>query len=437
MIKVLHLAAHAGGGVGKALSGLAVESAASCPEISHSFVFFEPQEKSQFLELITGCGCKVFVAPQLSDLKRLIEQADIVQLEFWNHPLTIQALCCNDLPAMRLLVWCHSSGLYNPVIPTGLFLAAECFLFTSPCSYDSELVMNLPADVRNRLGVVSSSGGFEGLPWPTESPRELSMGYFGSLSFAKLHPRYVDFLAADGTPDLTVRLIGDLTNREILERQAVLAGREGIFEFRGYTANISTELKAINVMSYLLNPEHYGTTENALLEAMAMGIVPIVLDNPAERLIIEDHRTGLIVNTPSEFAAAVNWLSQNPLERHKIGMQAAETVRSKFAVSKMVSSLNDHYKQIRLRNKQDIVFSSIFGAEPADWFLSCQGNQAYFSPTNALKPDTESFSSHALYEESKGTVFHFLKYFPGNKRLTQWANNFWSYKKPELNTAGL
>ena len=136
------------------------------------------------------------------------------------------------------------------------------------------------------------------------------MGYFGSLNFAKLHPHYVDFLAAVDKPGLTVRLIGDLTNRDILERQSALIGREGMFEFRGYSTDIAAELKAINVLAYLLNPEHYGTTENALLEAMAVGIVPIVLDNPAERHIIEDNRTGLIVSTPSEFSKAVYWLAK-------------------------------------------------------------------------------------------------------------------------------
>ncbi|HCE66595.1 MAG TPA: hypothetical protein DER40_03415 [Geobacter sp.] len=428
MIKVLHLSAHVGGGVGKALSGLVVESAVVSPEISHSFVFFEPQEKPQFLEQITGCGCDVYVVPQPAVLKQLIDVADIVQLEFWNHPLTLQALCCNNLPAMRLLVWCHSSGLYNPVIPTALFSAAERFLFTSPCSFESERVIQLPDDVRDRLGVVSSSGGFDGLPWPAERPGELAMGYFGSLNFAKLHPHYVDFLAAVDKPGLTVRLIGDLTNRDILERQSALIGREGMFEFRGYSTDIAAELKAINVLAYLLNPEHYGTTENALLEAMAVGIVPIVLDNPAERHIIEDNRTGLIVSTPSEFSKAVYWLAKNPLERNKIGKQAAKSVRSKFSVNRMVSSINDHYQQLLLMNKQYIAFADIFGTEPADWFLSCQGNQTYFSSTNVLKPDPESFSIHALFEESKGTIFHFLKYFPNDKRLNQWANMLKSWR---------
>jgi len=428
MIRVLHLAAHAGGGVGKALSGLAVESAAVCPEIAHSFVFFEPQGKPQFLERITGCGCEVFISPLPSLLKRLVEEADIVQLEFWNHPLTLQALCREVLPAMRLLVWCHISGLYNPIVPPALFAAAERFLFTSPCSYESEQVTQMSTDLRGRIAVVSSCGGFDGLPWPVENDGELAIGYLGSLNFAKLHPRYVDYLAAVDKPGLTVRLIGDLTNREILERQSALVDREGMFEFRSYCTDIAAELKAINVLAYLLNPEHYGTTENALLEAMAVGIVPIVLDNPAERQIIEDHRTGLIVNTPREFAEAVIWLFQNPAERRKIGSQAAETVRSRFAVSKMVAALNSHYMELMSANKRDISFAGIFGTEPADWFLSCQGDQTYFSPTGTARPDLKSFSIYALLEETKGTVFHFQKNFPDDIRLKQWANELISQK---------
>jgi L-malate glycosyltransferase len=421
MIKVLHLAAHAGGGVGKALSGLAEGSKSLSPEIEHSFVFFEPQEKPQFLERIIACGCEVLVSPKSSVLKRIVAEADIVQLEFWNHPLILQALCAQSFPAMRLLVWCHISGLYNPVIPSALFSAAERFLFTSSCSYESEIVKRLPPIVRERFAVVSSCGGFEDLPFSPENKGELALGYIGSLNFAKLHPRYIEFLAAVNKPHLTVRLIGDLTNKDILERQAVIAGKKGMLDFRGYCTDIAGELKEINVLAYLLNPHHYGTTENALLEAMAMGIVPIVLDNPAERQIIEDRRTGLIVTSPMEFADAVSWLADNPAERLRMGRQAAERVRKRYAVSNLVTSLYSHYQALLSVEKNLKAFKEIFGSDPADWFLSCQGHPEFYAEQGNNILQKGGYEDYGLMENTKGSVYHFLSAFPLNLRLAKMA----------------
>ena len=427
MIKVLHLTAHLGGGVGKALSGLVIQAASSGSDIVHTIVTLEEQEKPQFIDLIKGCGGEVIVSPSPERLCELMEASDIVQLEWWNHPATLNALCSQPLPPMRLLVWSHVSGLYNPIIPRGLLLAAQQFLFTSACSFEAEEVKSLPDEVKKRIGVVSSSGGFEGLPWPeSKSYDTLVTGYIGSLNFAKLHPCYVDFLSAVDISEFNVRLIGDVTNKDVLERQCNNAGRPGMLNFRGYTKDIASELASINVLAYLLNPEHYGTTENALIEAMAMGIVPIVLNNPAERLIVEDHITGLIVNTPEEFAGAVNWLAENPKKRQIIGMQAAEVVRGRFTARKMETSLNSHYKECASFEKQRVSFTDILGTDPADWFLSCQGNTAIFSEYGSLDVELGGYSTYGLFEQTKGTVFHFHKYFPDNQRLDQWSKKLMS-----------
>lgn len=420
----MHLTAHVGGGVGKALSGLVAQASVSGSGVRHRIACLEEPEKSQFVDQIHRYGGEVIVRPSLERLEKLIEDSDIVQLEWWNHPATIKHLCSLSILPIRLLTWSHISGLHNPIIPQRLILASHRFLFTSPCSFEGKQVKSLIPELGDRLRVVPSSGGFSGLPEPREEVNEsISTGYFGSLNFAKLHPHYIDYLAAVEISGFKVRIIGDLCNQDVLNQQCDAIGKGGMLEFRGYSTDIASELGSINALAYLLNPEHYGTTENALLEAMAMGIVPIVLDNPAERQIVDDNITGLIVHSPVEFAEAIYWLSKNPYERLMLGTQAAKSVRERFSVEKMETSLNSHYQAILPMEKREIVFSEIFGTDPAEWFLSCQGDRNIFTEDGSINSNGCVSGSYGLFEKSKGTVFHFNDYFPNNLKLKLWAKN--------------
>ena len=423
-MQVLHLTAHLGGGVGKALSGLVAQASKSGSGVKHLFVSLEKPEKDQFVNHVRQHGGEVIICPDNKRLEKLMSDSDIVQLEWWNHPATIKTLCSPSIPPIRLLTWCHVSGLYNPIIPQGLIRSSQKFLFTSPCSFESKEVMSLGSEFRERLGVVSSSGGFDGLPERRPAADErIAVGYIGSLNFAKLHPRYVDYLAAVKIPGFRVRMIGDLLNQDVLNQQCDSFGKTGMLEFRGYVSDVASELSSINVLAYLLNPEHYGTTENALLEAMATGIVPIVLDNPAERQIVTDHTTGLIVRSPGEFAEAIEWLSNNPAERQKVGSQAAKSVRERFSAEKMETSLNRYYQEVLHVEKRKIAFSEIFGKDPAQWFLSCQKDKHIFGEDGSINADRSVPLSYGLFEKTKGTVYHFSEYFPENLRLKLWAKN--------------
>jgi hypothetical protein len=419
-ISVLHVTAHLGGGIGKALSGLVLNTP---PEsgVSHAIVCLEPPEKMQFLEQLTTSGCHVTVAPDRATLTGLIEASDIVQLEWWGHPATMAALCSDPLPAMRLLVWCHISGIHTPILPTSLIKFAHRCLFTSPCSYGAPEVAQLLSTHRDRIDVVYSAGGFTGLELPERrSDAPLAAGYLGSLNFAKLHPRYVEFLEAVTVPGFMVRMIGDITNRHILEQQCREAGRPGMLEFRGYTTDVASELAAINVLPYILNPLHYGTSENALLEAMAMGVVPIVLDNPAERCLVTDSVTGLIVRTPREFGEAVTWLANHPQERQKIAMQASSSVRERFSVDKMSDALNRHYSSALGEDKTLLPFDARFGRTPADWFLAGQRRPEFFT-ADEWSGTIDELTLPGLLEKTKGSAYHYHKNFPEDKRLSRWA----------------
>lgn len=424
MITVLHITPHLGGGVGKALSGLIAQSQVSDAPVTHVVACLEKPDKSQFLDQICDSGAEVFVAPDRARLDELIAVADIVQLEWWNHPATIECLCSMVPQPIRLLVWCHVSGLHNPIIPPKLMEVSNKFLFTSPCSFEANQVSSLAAKLGSRLGVVSSGSGFLDLPKPHgEGLASLSVGYFGSLNFAKLHPDYVGFLSAVNLPNFKVRLIGDMLNREVLEKQSIDAGRAGMLDFRGYTTDVPAELRAINVLAYLLNPLHYGTAENALLEAMALEIVPVVLDNPAERNIVEHLRTGMIVSSPGEFADAIEWLERNPEDRSKMGMQAAAMVKERFTAEKMEASFRTHYEEVMTQQKRLMPFQNVFGLTPDAWFLSCQSEPEMFGEDGKIRLPIESMSSFNLMEKTKGSVFHFHQHFPGSTLLQAWATH--------------
>ena len=423
-MQVLHLTAHLGGGVGKALSGLISQAKQSSPDVQHLIVCLEKPEKRQFIDRIQDQGNQIILCPQTDILETLVGNADVVQLEWWNHPATIKHLCLLSHIPLRLLTWCHVSGLSTPIIPPKLFLASNIFLFTSSCSFAAREVMNLAPEIKKHLDVVPSSGGFAGLSAVSKQAGEsLSVGYLGSLNFAKLHPRYVEYLAAVSIPGFKVRMIGEADNQAILARQCEDRGKAGMLVFRGYQENIAAELAAINVLAYLLNPDHYGTNENALLEAMAMGIVPIVLDNPAECQIVTNLKTGLIVRSPGEFAAAIQWLADNPAERQRIGAQAAQSVREKFAIENIETAFNTHYRNILAVEKRKIAFMDIFGSNPAEWFLSCQQNKDIFAEDGSIRQPCNQPLTYGMFEKNKGSVFQFSRYFPDDKILKQWAKN--------------
>ena len=89
----------------------------------------------------------------------------------------------------------------------------------------------------------------------------------------------------------------------------------------------------------------------------------------------------------------------------------------------MESSLNEHYRAILDVHKRKVVFPEIFGADPAEWFLSCQGDKTIFSEDGNINSCADTPLSYGLFEESKGSVFHFSEYFPDNLKLKLWAKN--------------
>lgn len=419
---VTHITPHLGGGVGKALATLVSGSSQPSTAIRHRILCLEAPEKTQFLDQIRAHGAEVIIRPDPEQLIAQIEQAAIVQLEWWNHPAIFPALCALGQPPMRLLVWCHVSGLYNPILPAGLLDAAQTFVFTSPCSYQAANVRPRAAAQSEKFRCISSASGFaQTAAQRTHHLGPLRVGYLGSLNFSKLHPDYVDYLAAVRRPDFRVRLFGDPLNQTKLQQQCAALSRPNLLEFCGYVANVQQELAQMDVLAYLLNPYHYGTAENALLEAMAMGVVPVVLNNLAETCIVTDRQTGLIVDSPNTFADAIDWLAAHPEERLAMGQRAVQQVARQFTAEKMQTAFADAYCGLAARDKQCVDFQNFLGDTADDWFLASQPHPEWFSNNGCLQIPVTEPTPFDLLDANKGTAFQFSRYFPDNNLLRRWA----------------
>lgn len=426
-LHVLHVTAHLGGGVGKVLSRLVEESARTRDGVRHTIAMLEAPEKQQFVEHVQAHGGTVLVCPSLATLDRLAAAADIVQLEWWHHPAIAAWLCSGNLPVMRLIVWAHVSGLHPPLILPDFVRAPHRFLFTSPCSLEHPALLALaePA-VRSRMDAVFSSGGFDDLPLPSPRPpgKTLRAGYVGTLNFAKLHPQLLTYLAAVTLPDFRLALVGDPTTGAELQAQAAAQGIAHRLDLRGYCTDIAAVLADFDVLVYLLNPLHYGTTENALLEAMAAGVVPIVLDNPAERHLVRHGETGLRVASPEGFADALNWLAEHPEARQRLSANAVAEIRRRFSGAHTHQALNRHYAAVVREDKRPFDFRTVFGRHPADWFRACQGEEAWRFPDDVSDNAAPAPPGpHHLYENTKGSVFHYHRTFPLDPRLATWAKH--------------
>ena len=105
------------------------------------------------MDQIRKTGAQVTLAESEDQLHDLMAGADIVQFEWWNHPLMCGLLAGPPLPAMRPVFWSHVSGVSAPFIPAGLVEAADRFVFTSACS---RLAPNLEARHLKRTEVINS-----------------------------------------------------------------------------------------------------------------------------------------------------------------------------------------------------------------------------------------------------------------------------------------
>ena len=171
---------------------------------------------------------------------------------------------------------------------------------------------------------------------------------------------------------------------------------------------MTDELAGIDVLLYLLNPKHYGTAENALLEAMSKGVIPVVLPNLAESEIVRHRENGLVIENPYELKKELTWLANNHEEQMRISQNAQNFVIKNYSSEVIEQKFTDVYKEIISIEKAQVDFRSAFGYKPYEFFTSfIQEKKSplienVMSLVNAQNP-------YLARSSSKGSIKHFIR----------------------------
>ncbi len=318
-MKILQVMPHMGGGIGTVLLGWMGKIAAA-NDHDHTFVSLDTvNEKAQREADRLGIRISARAIDYTEWVNPLMADADIVLCHYWHHNMLVK-LFARPIPDCRLAFWAHANVPYS---------AAEIqypdrFFDTSPVQGHGAHIWST-GDMSRFLAI---------------EPKEHSGFNIGTVLSPKLRPDFLDMCGKikQSIPDVHFILIGDASQQMLLSlfqppplHEPPLSSH--LFTWTGKVDDTAPYLAELDVFGYPLRPDHYGTCEQALGEAMAAGVVPVIMKNEAERLCVSD--TGFICNSPQHYVDTFKYLNDN---RGRFAAECRRHAANLYSIDRMIDS---------------------------------------------------------------------------------------------------
>ena len=114
-------------------------------------------------------------------------------------------------------------------------------------------------------------------------------------------------------------------------------------------------LAEMDVFGYPLRSDHFGTSEQVLGEAMAAGVVPVVMDNPAEKLIVTPtpgpYPTGIRCRYQDDYPKAVEWIYGLPEMRRRISENSRSCAKELYSLDTMIRKWDEVFAEMMEKPK--------------------------------------------------------------------------------------
>jgi hypothetical protein len=230
--------------------------------------------------------------------------------------------------------------------------------------------------------------------------RAPAIAYLGTVDFVKMQPGFFD--AIDRLVDDVRVAVWGAADEAVTVRARAMRNPERIV-FCGETKDPQAALADADIFFYPLQRGHYGTAENALVEAMSLGLSPVVLDNAAEAAIVRDCETGFVAHSIDECVSLLQMLLLLPDLRDMISKNAVRDVVENRTPAQSALEFMILWLGLASEEPKRCDFQSVLGADPAAWYLAtqCLPGAAWDPPAFLEKP-------------AKGTLAHFESVFVGD-----------------------
>lgn len=179
------------------------------------------------------------------------------------------------------------------------------------------------------------------------SDRAIKVGVIASLVPVKGHIYFIDAIrkVVNEYPEIQVLLVGDGILRSELEARVHQLGIDDNVQFLGYRNDVEGILGLLDI--FVLPSLEEGMS-NAVLEAMAHGLPIIVTDAAGSFEIVENGKSGIIVQKGNSepLAKALLNIIRDKAYRLSLGMEARKRVEREYSMSQVVSRNLQVYEEL-------------------------------------------------------------------------------------------
>jgi glycosyltransferase involved in cell wall biosynthesis len=203
--------------------------------------------------------------------------------------------------------------------------------------FDPQQIVHIPNGVEvNRILPKSCYKG--------DAPPHLT--YIGRLHVSKGLDVLLETLAQlPSGLDWRLTLVGDGPARAALTRQAKRLGLEDRVVFTGEVSDVRPYLQAADIFVLLSSAEGIS---NALLEAMAAGLVCVAADNAGNRRVLTHNQTGMLVplGDTGVLTRVLASVLVDPRLRERLGQAARRFVEANFSLSRVTEAYLALYQRL-------------------------------------------------------------------------------------------